>query len=93
MTHVVAEPCIDCRDTECVTVCPVDCFREGEQMLFIHPEECIDCEACVPVCPSNAIFHECQLPTDWVPFKDLNAAMARQLPPIKERRKPLPVAG
>ena len=58
MTHVVAEPCFNCKYTDCVTVCPVECFYEGEQMVYIHPEECIDCEACVPECPVEAIFHE-----------------------------------
>ena len=48
MAHIVAEPCFDCKYTDCVVVCPVDCFYEGDQMLYIHPEECIDCEACVP---------------------------------------------
>ncbi len=51
-------------------------------MLYIHPDDCIDCEACVPECPENAIFQEGQLPTDWVPYRDLNATMARQTPPL-----------
>ena len=50
MTHVVAQPCVGCRYTDCVVVCPVECFYEGERMLYIHPEECIDCEACVAAC-------------------------------------------
>ena len=58
MTHVVAEPCFACKYTDCVVVCPVECFYEGEKMLYIHPDECIDCEACVPECPVEAIFHE-----------------------------------
>ena len=62
MAHIVAEPCFDCKYTDCVVVCPVDCFYEGAQMLYIHPEECIDCEACVPECPVEAIFHEDNLP-------------------------------
>jgi len=78
MTHVVAQPCCDCRFTDCVVVCPTDSFRQGQRMLYIHPDECIDCEACVPVCPSGAIFPENELPPDWAPFKDLNATMARQ---------------
>ena len=53
MTHVVAQPCFACKYTDCVVVCPVECFYEGEQMLYIHPEECIDCEACVPECPGR----------------------------------------
>ena len=51
MTHVVAEPCFNCKYTDCVVVCPVECFYEGESMLYIHPDECIDCEACIPECP------------------------------------------
>lgn len=86
MAHVVAEPCIECKHSACVMVCPVDCFREGERMLYIHPEECIDCEACVPACPSGAIFHEENLPDQWVPFRDLNATFARQLVPVIKRR-------
>ena len=58
MTHIVAEPCFKCKYTDCVTVCPVECFYEGEDILVIHPDECIDCEACVPECPVEAIFHE-----------------------------------
>ncbi|TWU19485.1 4Fe-4S dicluster domain-containing protein [Allorhodopirellula heiligendammensis] len=82
MTHVVAEPCYECKHTDCVVVCPVECFHEGPKMLYIHPEQCIDCEACVPECPEEAIFHEDHLPADWVPFRDLNATMARQTPPL-----------
>lgn len=58
-------------------------------MLYIHPDECIDCEACVPACPENAIFHEEELPAEWRPFRDLNAAMARQSRPIRKRREPV----
>ena len=56
MTHVVCEPCFACKYTDCVVVCPVECFYEGEQMLYIHPDECIDCGACVPACPVAAIY-------------------------------------
>ena len=56
MAHVVAQPCFGCKYTDCVVVCPVECFYEGEQMLYIHPEECIDCEACVPECPEGVMF-------------------------------------
>ena len=77
MAHIVAEPCFDCKYTDCVVVCPVDCFYEGPQMLYIHPEECIDCEACVPECPVEAIFHEDNLPEEWAEFKQLNADMSQ----------------
>lgn len=80
MAHVVTAPCRDCKHAECITVCPSNCFHEGERMMFIDPANCIDCEACVAVCPVDAIFHEDDLPTDWLPYRDLNATMARQSP-------------
>lgn len=89
MTHVVAQPCDGCRYTDCVVVCPVECFYEGEKMLYIHPEECIDCEACVPECPVEAIFHEDNLPAEWASYKELNAEMAEKSPSITEKKKPL----
>ena len=63
MTHIVAEPCFNCKYTDCVVVCPVECFYEGEKILYIHPDECINCGACEPECPVEAIFvniHESQ---------------------------------
>src|SRR5215210_7958570 len=89
MAHVVAEPCFDCKYTDCVVVCPVDCFYEGAQMLFIHPEECIDCEACVPECPVEAIFHEDNLPDDWKEFTALNAEESPKCPVINEKKDAL----
>ena len=89
MTHVVAQPCFGCKYTDCVVVCPVECFYEGDKILYIHPDECIDCEACVPECPVEAIFHEDNLPEEWLSFKELNAEMAPQLPVITERKEPL----
>ncbi len=65
MTYIIAEPCIDVLDRACVEVCPVDCIYEGERMLYIHPEECIDCGACEPECPVNAIFPEEDVPEEW----------------------------
>ncbi len=89
MAHVVAEPCFDCKYTDCVVVCPVDCFYEGAQMLYIHPEECIDCEACVPECPVEAIFHEDNLPDDWKDFTALNAEESPKCPVITEKKDAL----
>src|ERR1700761_8316648 len=89
MAHVVAEPCFDCKYTDCVVVCPVDCFYEGAQMLYIHPEECIDCEACVPECPVEAIFHEDNLPDDWKDFTALNAEECPKCPGITEKQDAL----
>ncbi len=89
MAHIVAEPCFDCKYTDCVVVCPVDCFYEGAQMLYIHPEECIDCEACVPECPVEAIFHEDNLPDEWKEFTALNAEEVAEVPGHqREERRP-----
>ena len=73
MTHVVSENCIKCKYTDCVDVCPVDCFVEGPNMLVINPDECIDCAVCVPECPANAIFAEEDLPPAELPFIKINA--------------------
>jgi ferredoxin len=89
MAHIVAEPCFDCKYTDCVVVCPVDCFYEGAQMLYIHPDECIDCEACVPECPVEAIFHEDNLPDEWKEFTALNAEQSPQCPVITEKKDAL----
>jgi len=89
MTHVVTKPCDGCRYTDCVTVCPVECFYEGETMLYINPDECIDCEACVPECPVEAIFHEDDVPADWKGFIELNAEKWKDCDNITERKKPL----
>jgi len=89
MPYVVAEPCINCKHTDCVEVCPVDCFYEGPNFLVIHPEECIDCNACVPVCPVEAIFHEDNLPEEWADFTALNAELATECPVITEKKEPL----
>ena len=89
MTHVVSKPCFGCRYTDCVVVCPVECFYIGEQMLYIHPDECIDCEACVPECPVEAIYHEDNMPEDEAIFIGLNAEMAPQCEVITEKIDPL----
>ncbi len=89
MTHVVAQPCVGCRYTDCVVVCPVECFYEGEKMLYIHPDECIDCEACVPECPVEAIFHEDNLPDEWKDYLQLNADKAEECEVITEKKPPL----
>ncbi len=73
MTYVIAEPCIDVKDKACIEECPVDCIYEGERMLYIHPEECIDCAACEPVCPVEAIAYEDDVPEEWEEFKAINA--------------------
>jgi NAD-dependent dihydropyrimidine dehydrogenase PreA subunit len=73
VTYVIAQPCIDVVDRACVDECPVDCIYEGARALYIHPDECVDCGACEPVCPVEAIFYEDDVPTPWVPFIADNA--------------------
>ena len=73
MAYVVTESCIRCKYTDCVDVCPVDCFREGPNFLVIDPEECIDCDACVEACPVDACFAEDQLPEEWAKYTAINA--------------------
>ena len=89
MAFVVTSPCFGCKYTDCVVVCPVDAFREGEQMVYIDPTECICCAACFPECPVGAIFDEFDVPEDQKEFIALNAEMAAACPPITERREPL----
>ena len=74
MTYVIGEPCIDVKDRSCVDVCPVDCIHEVDRMLVIDPDECIDCGACEPECPVEAIFPEDALPDRWQEFTAINAA-------------------
>src|SRR5881296_2568703 len=74
MTYIIAEPCIDIKDKSCVDVCPVDCIHEADRMLVIDPEECIDCGACEPECPVEAIFPEDALPEKWGPLVMVNYA-------------------
>lgn len=89
MAHVVTQPCFGCKYTDCVVVCPVDCFYEGDQMLYIHPDECTDCGACVAECPVEAIFIDDSVPDPWRDFIALNAEMAPQSPHITCRKTPL----
>lgn len=98
MTYVVCEPCRDCKYTDCVVVCPCDCFYQDDRMLYIDPDSCIDCEACVPECPAEAIFHETNVPMPWVTFIELNALRIRELKekgetPLVEKQDPLEGAG
>ncbi|VUZ22707.1 Ferredoxin 1 [uncultured Comamonas sp.] len=94
MTHVVTENCIKCKYTDCVDVCPVDCFREGPNMLVIDPDECIDCAVCIPECPADAIFAEEDVPADQLPFIKLNAdlAFAKGWTSITKRKAAMPDA-
>lgn len=89
MTFVVTESCIKCKYTDCVEVCPVDCFHEGPNFLVIDPDECIDCTLCEPECPVEAIYSEDELPPDQEHFLELNAELSRDWPVITEM-KPAP---
>jgi ferredoxin len=87
MTHIVTEACIKCKFTDCVDVCPVDCFREGPNFLVIDPDECIDCAVCIPECPVGAIYAEDDVPADQQDFFKINADLAKTWPSIT-RMKP-----
>lgn len=87
MTFVIALPCVDVKDKACVDECPVDCIYEGERMLYVHPDECIDCGACEPVCPVEAIFFEDDTPQEWQHFTAVNAEFFSDLgSPLRQRR-------
>ena len=88
MTYVVTESCIKCKCSDCVDVCPVDCFREGPNMLVIDPDECIDCTLCEPECPAEAIKSEDDLTDAEQVFLSLNAELAKQWPVISEMKDP-----
>ena len=92
MAFVVCDPCRDCKYTDCVVVCPCDCFYQDDMMLYIDPVDCIDCEACVPECPVEAIFHDSNVPAQWQQFVQLNAERAAALESsganISERQQP-----
>jgi len=92
MTYVVTENCIQCKYTDCVDVCPVDCFVEGPNFLAIDPEECIDCTLCVAECPVEAIFAEDDVPEDQQEFIEINAKLAKVWPILSSRKEPLPDA-
>jgi ferredoxin len=89
MAHVVTAACFGCKYTDCVVVCPVDAFREGEQMLYIDPQTCIDCGACEPECPVEAIYLDENVPESMHDFIQLNAEMAPQCPEIVLKKAPL----
>ena len=72
MTYVIAQPCVDLKDRACVEECPVDCIYEGKRMLYIHPDECVDCGACEPVCPVEAIYYEDDTPEEWADYYKAN---------------------
>lgn len=92
MTFVITDNCKNCRFTDCVTVCPVNCFYGDDQMLYINPEECIDCGACEPECPVEAIYDESNLPEDkikWLKINEINSKICKQ---VNKKEIPLEVA-
>lgn len=94
MTHVVTENCIKCKHTDCVVVCPVDCFYEGPNFLAINPDECIDCGVCIPECPIEAIVEDSDKRVHNMEFwVDLNRRMSSKWPNIVTKKDPLPDAG
>ena len=92
MTFIVTESCIKCKYTDCVEVCPVDCFHEGPNFLVIDPDECIDCTLCEPECPVEAIYSEDELPAEQQHFLELNAELAQEWPVITEMKDAPPDA-
>ncbi|HLS51526.1 MAG TPA: ferredoxin FdxA [Burkholderiaceae bacterium] len=92
MTHVVTENCIKCRFTDCVDVCPVDCFYIGPNFIVIDPDECIDCAVCVPECPADAIYAEEDLPEDQKHFIEINAELSAKWEVLDRSIGPLPDA-
>lgn len=92
MTYVVTESCIKCKYTDCVDVCPVDCFKVGPNFLIIDPSECIDCAVCVTECPVNAIYSEEDVPKDQLDFIQINRDLSLLWPNITKKIAPLPSA-
>lgn len=97
MAFIVTDNCVNCKYTDCVLVCPVDCFYELENQLVIDPEECIDCSACVAECPVEAIYEESELPEDQLHWIEFNAKEAKRLieegaDSISNQKEPLPTA-
>ena len=92
MPHVVCEPCINCKHTNCVSVCPVNCFHQGPNFLAIDPEKCIDCALCVYECPVKAILEEEDVPEHWVEYIGLNANLSKVWPVITQQKPPLATA-
>ncbi len=97
MPHVVTNKCVECKFTDCVVVCPVACFYELETQLIIHPEECIDCMACVDECPVHAIYADADVPPEFQGDIEINATEAHKVKeagqgPIEAKKDPLPTA-
>ena len=92
MTYIVTANCDGCKYTDCVETCPVECFHEGPTMLYIDPVVCINCHACVPACPVEAIYAEGELPAEYRDYLRINSEMCKIHPLILEKKDPLPTA-
>jgi ferredoxin len=92
MAYVVTQHCVDCKYTDCVTVCPVDAFHQGERMLYINPDTCVNCDACVPACPVEAIYSEENLPASYQQWLQINIEGSRNHPILNQKKDPLPGA-
>lgn len=92
MTYVVTQHCVDCKYTDCVTVCPVDAFHEGPRTLYINPDTCVNCDACVPACPIEAIFSEETMPAKFQPYVEINRLGSTNYPVLNQKKDPLPGA-
>ena len=92
MTYVVTEPCIRCKFTDCVAVCPVEAFKEGKNFLVIDPDICVDCDLCVPECPVEAIYSEDSVPEKWSHYKEINERYSQEWPALAEQKGSLPDA-
>ena len=92
MAFIVGDACVKCKLTDCVEVCPVDCFYEGDNFIVINPEECIDCGLCEPACPVKAIYAEDELPPDQIPFIEINDNLSRKWPNLTQKKDAMPEA-
>ncbi len=90
MAHVVTEPCVNCKYTDCVVVCPMECFYADGRQLYIDPDDCIDCGACVPECPVEAIFQDVNVPAAFAPYIQINADRVKVLNPHGRITEKLP---
>jgi NAD-dependent dihydropyrimidine dehydrogenase PreA subunit len=93
MTYIISLPCIDVKDKACIDECPVDCIYEGERMLYIHPDECVDCGACEPVCPVEAIYYEDDLPSEFQSYYAINVEFFAEIGSPGGASKLGPIAG
>ena len=93
VTYIIAQPCVDIKDKSCIEECPVDCIYEGNRMLYIQPDECVDCGACEPVCPVEAIYYEDDVPSQWKDFSKVNTEFFVELgSPVEQQKLGLPTA-